>query len=128
MKHGSWLRVALGVALIWLAFASALIVRYGPRPFDRTAWHTTPLHAAPVSRLRMARWMVFFRTLEGMTREEAIALLGPPIPANTYLELPFAFDLGNESDGFIGTVFAYLALQVGPDGRVRGAQIVQLRD
>ena len=128
MKHRSWLRVALGVALIWLVFASALVVRYGPRPFDRTAWHTTPLHAAPISRLRMARWLVFFRTLDGMTREEAIALLGPPIPAETYRDLPFAFELGGESDGFMGMVFSYLVLQVGPDGRVLGANIVQYRD
>jgi hypothetical protein len=97
------------------------------RRFDQEAWWRAGYAAtgAEPVRLRMVDDLLQRRLLDGKTRAEVIALLGPPPETAYFREYDLVYWLGPERSIF-SIDSEWLGIRLGPDGRV--AEAVLLRD
>ena len=108
------------VAVVGCAFE----LRYLPiRPFDAEMWRRPE---APYSnvRLSMVEWLVRSGRLDGLTRPQLLALLGPPTETGHFTDWDLVYLLGPER-GLLGIDSEWLVIRLGPDGRVADYEIAR---
>lgn len=124
MSKSPWLwlaRLALGLVAafaIWLGY-----LYWGTRPlaFERVVWDANAdnWNDDHNRRHRMADWLIKKGRLSGLTRAEAVALLGEPPATNYFRDYDLVYNLGSER-GFVGIDSEWLLLTLDTQGRVDG--------
>jgi outer membrane protein assembly factor BamE (lipoprotein component of BamABCDE complex) len=71
----------------------------------------------------MADGLLLTNRLLGMTREQVVALLGPPPATNYFSEWDLVYQLGLQRS-FIAIDSEWLVIRLGSNGRVQEARIV----
>ena len=116
-----WRRVLGLVALVLTVGLSTLAaIHYWnvrPLPFDRVVWNAEVEDIEDFRRHRMADWLVEKRRLLGMSRSEAISMLGEPTVTSHFREFDLVYVLGNER-GWISIDSEWLLLRLDNTGHV----------
>ena len=108
------------VAVVGCAFE----LRYLPiRPFNAEMWRQPQVPGSTV-RLSMVEWLVRSGRLDGLTRPQVLALLGPPTDLGYFQNWDLVYLLGPER-GLFGIDSEWLAIRLGKDGRVAEYRIVR---
>lgn len=116
------MRIAAIAAGLFIAVAlAAYIWPHRPPAFDSVRWRDTALPAAV--RLQMADDLIRTHRLDGLHRDEVVALLGEPPKTPYFKEYDLVYLLGPER-GFISIDSEWLVVKFGPDGRAK-ARIVR---
>ncbi len=119
-----WQRAwALGAAVIIAAVTVAVWHMWFPgHAFNPAGWQADAEVGSGV-RQQMADRLLARGTLIGLTREEAVGLLGEPPATGYFSDWDLVYWLGPER-GFIGIDSEWLVLRLGADGRVVEARLV----
>jgi hypothetical protein len=125
------------MAIVGLVFASPYLVvaslmayedvkEWSQRlPFDSTIWKASLAHDdGNTIRLRMIDDLMRRHTLKGISRKEAVELLGTPRPTSYFGDYPMVYWLGPER-GFISIDSEWLAIRFDAQDRVSDADIVR---
>ena len=72
----------------------------------------------------MVEWLVRSGRLDGLTRPQLLALLGPPSGAGYFTDWDLVYWLGPER-GWFGIDSEWLVIRLGPDGRVAEYEIAR---
>ena len=116
-----WLR---GVAGVVAPLVCLLVWRiwFPGQAFDSIQWQAAE-NARSGVRLRMADRLIARGTLIGLTRNEAVALLGEPPDHGYFTDWDLVYLLGDER-GFVSIDSEWLVLRLGPNGRITQAKLV----
>ena len=115
---------ALLLVLVVAVVGCAFQLRYLPiRPFDAETWRQPQAPDSTV-RLSMIEWLVRSGRLDGLTRPQVVALLGPPTDSGYFEGRDLVYLLGPER-GLFGIDSEWLVIDVGPDGRVAEYEIAR---
>lgn len=117
----SWKLAIIGVLAAMLVWG-VVSTLYPGVEFDPGVWQADAATGSG-PRLRMADRMIARRALEGLSRTELIAKLGPP-DSHIFPGYDMIYLLGPER-GFVSIDSEWLAVQFGADGRVTGARLVR---
>ena len=127
---GSRFSRARGCAFIFAGVLLLLSVAYGAlagylpvRQFDAVKWRSVQT-ADNHDRLRMVEWLVRSGKLDGITRAQALALLGPPSDDGYFSDWDLVYWVGPER-GLIGIDSEWLVIRFGQNGQVSEYQIVR---
>ena len=110
----------------WLGWESAKEVA-SRRRFDQEAWWRagySPTPGAEPVRLRMVDDLLARRLIDGKTRAEVIALLGPPPETSYFRQYDLVYWLGPERSIF-GIDSEWLGIRFGVDGRVKDVRLLR---
>ena len=123
-----WRRVLGLVALVLTVGLSTLAaIHYWnarPLPFDRVVWSADVEDIEDFRRHRMADWLVEERRLLGMSRAEAISMLGEPTVTSHFRDFDLVYVLGNER-GWISIDSEWLLIRLDNTGHVSSAVIAR---
>ncbi|HYI41104.1 MAG TPA: hypothetical protein VE053_12380 [Allosphingosinicella sp.] len=118
-----------GFALLLIA-GVAMIVGYGVmtgylpiRSFDPALWRQVRT-ADNHDRLRMVEWLLRSGQLDGLTRSQAVGLLGQPDGGPHFQDWSLVYWLGPER-GLFSIDSEWLVIRIGPDGRVAEYRVVR---
>lgn len=116
------------VVMIALAIGLTRALGYLPvRPFDEELWKqyriSTDVYDGHV-RLHMIDHLVWSGRLDGLTRDEVLALLGPPEDRSSYSDRDLVYPLGPSRGLFRGIDWEWLVIRFGPAGRVSEYAVV----
>jgi hypothetical protein len=119
--------------LVWLAVialvvglpaACAFNLGYLPiRRLDAETWRNVERVDVPPVRLHMVEWLIRSGRLDGLTRAQIAALLGPASDSGYFRDWDFVYWLGPER-GLFSIDSEWLVIRIGPDGRVADYRIV----
>ena len=116
-----WLRHIIVTAAL-IACLMAWRIWFPGQPFDSLQWHADANVRSGV-RQRMADRLIARGSLIGLTRNEAVALLGEPPETGYFTDWDLVYLLGDER-GFISIDSEWLVLRLGPNGRIAQAKLV----
>ena len=127
MPGGRWGWLALLLAfliaiLVSLGFASGYlpIMRFDAEGWRRGGGEQT---LTPV-RLQMIEWLTRSGQLDGLTRREVLALLGPADDTPYFRDWDLVYRLGPERDLLFRIDSEWLVIRFGRDGRVSDYRVV----
>jgi hypothetical protein len=116
------LALAAGALALGLAAGAAYLTGYLPvRAFSSAEWKSP---AADGVRLSMLDPLLWTHRLRGMSREQVLALLGPPDPTGYFREWDYVYWLGDER-GLFRIDSEWLVLRFGKDDRVSEWAVVR---
>lgn len=116
------LALAIVVAVLLGGIVAVRLVWFPGREFDAAGWKADAETGSGV-RLEMADRLLARRTLHGLTRAEVTDLLGEPPRTDYFTNWDLVYWLGPER-GYLALDYEWLAVRLGPDGRVEKAQLV----
>jgi len=97
-----------------------------PLPFDSIAWQEDRPARWGLgwpARQRIADGLIAQRTLDGLTRDEVLELLGPP-DAGAFSTFGFRYRLGKQRSGFVRIDIEWLLVQFDDTGVVENCRII----
>jgi hypothetical protein len=99
---------------------------FAPLPFVSAWWlKTTPETTGFLKvRNRFADWLVMTGQLKGKSREEVLAVLGPPPAADKFRDWDLVYVLGPER-GLFQIDYEWLVMRLDSSGRVSDAEVVR---
>lgn len=108
-----------------MAVLGLYIVWFAPLPFVQGWWLRGDGNRADHFRLRhrIGDWLVMSGQLEGRTRAEIVAMLGPPTPTDHFADRDMVYALGIER-GFLAIDSEWLILDFSEQGICMAAEIV----
>ena len=116
----------LAAALLLVACSAAYAMNYLPqRLFDSAGWKAHPGSFDSTYRLSMVDSLLWSHDLKGMTREQVVALLGPPpVDGGGYFsEWDLVYPLGPER-GLFSIDTEWLVIRAEPGKRVTEYRLV----
>jgi hypothetical protein len=126
-----WLRkrpgTALVLALLFAGLASGVAATRWNRyhlPFESSAWQAAPRGSLDDTRHRMLRSLLREHPLQGMTRDQLIALLGPGSDTPLFGDYDVRYELGSEF-GQISLDRLWLVIRCDDAGRVREYRLLK---
>ena len=120
---GCW-AIPLGLLLL-IVVSCGFSEGYLPiRPFNSEGWRQSRGEdtLTPV-RLQMIEWLIRSRQLDGLTRSEVVALLGPADDTSYFREWDMVYWLG-PNRGLFRIDSDWLVIRYGPNGRVSDYRVV----
>ena len=115
---------AILFVLVVVVVGCAFELRYLPiRAFDAEMWRQPQAPGSTV-RLSMVEWLIRSGRLDGLTRPQLFALLGPPTEFGYFQDWDLVYLLGPER-GLFGIDSEWLVIRLGPDGRVADYRIAR---
>lgn len=106
-----------------LSLGYALAAGYLPvGPFDAHAWRKAP-SANNYDRLRMIEWLVRSGQLDGLSRSDALSLLGAPSKEGYFGDWDLVYWLGPERS-LLSLDSEWLVIRFGANGQVSEYQVV----
>jgi hypothetical protein len=118
----------LGI-MAWLAIAALFafyMITSVPFPFVQAWWHAADYdaHDRFSKRHRMGDWLVMTGALEGLSRDEVLARLGPPPPVAKFTDYDLVYHLGDER-GFMSIDSEWLVIRLSQSGVVTEIQVIR---
>ena len=120
-----------GVVAVLVAFTAAISVAYcfltgylPIRRFDAAAWRSVE-RSDDVTRLQMVDWLFWTKRLDGLTRPQVLALLGPAYGGDYFREPGnLVYWLGPER-GIFRIDSEWLIIRFGKNGRVSAYELAR---
>lgn len=93
------------------------------RPFDSDRWKRVE-RVDDQARIQMIEHLMWSKKLDGLSRSELVALLGPPSDAGYFRDRDYVYRLGDER-GLFSIDSEWLVVDVDAGGRVSQYEIVR---
>ena len=128
-RTGLWLRLVFIAAILAAAmfyFTAKQFIQASKQSSEFTSakWQDPTIHQTH-ARLEMADDIIAHRLLNGKTRDEVLALLGPEEPDRPFLDEHLVYYLGPERNSFISIDNEWLAVRFDAGGVVETYRILR---